>query len=48
MNITSHKLSKIHKKRLSWGSENEYEAGHVIRYHANHSGSDNKYPDTNA
>ena len=27
------------------GSENEYEAGHVLSYHANHTGSDNKDPD---
>ena len=29
------------------GSENEYEAGHITRYHANHTGSDNKDPDNN-
>ena len=29
-------------------SENEYEAGHVMSYHTNHSGSDNKDPGNNA
>ena len=29
------------------GSENEYEASHVMSYHANHTGSDNENPDNN-
>ena len=30
------------------GSENEYEALHVMNYHVNHTGSDKKDPDNNA
>ena len=29
------------------GSGNEYEAGHLMCYHVNHTGSDNKDPDDN-